>query len=104
MYLIRRFATNHRAFDSFVCPTCVKVNAGLVHMLSEALPWSEERRLRQKQIVCWYQKQSISEYKTVHENIDVLEYHFNSGSFGPDEYPNFSPVSFAPVDSLSFRL
>ena len=50
------------------------VESGLERM--EHVNWSDTQRLRQRQIVCWYEGASLNIRKAAAENIAVLESHF----------------------------
>jgi len=50
---------------------------GLQRMLKEASPWSEERKIRQRQNVCWYRRMSFNIEKTTEENAEVLQRHLD---------------------------
>ena len=50
------------------------LHRGLAKML-EIETWPPSRQKKQRQIVCWYQKHSLSVFKTANENIEVLQWH-----------------------------
>jgi hypothetical protein len=62
--------------DALVYDT--NVTNGMTRMLYNELPWTEKRKLRQRQVVCWYGHMSLSEDNTATENIDVMQRHINA--------------------------
>lgn len=54
------------------------VEQGLKRMLKDASPWSEERKTRQRQNVCWYRRMSFGTQKAPEENVKVLQQHLDS--------------------------
>ena len=75
------------------------VLAGLERMART--PWDEARRLRQRQIVCWYERTSMSVQKSAGQNIAVLEGHFREGA--REGHFRGAPVSLAPVSRACAR-
>jgi len=51
------------------------VTRGLQQAVDAELPWSDARRLRQRQVVCWLARRSLNVDKSAQENIDVLQAH-----------------------------
>jgi hypothetical protein len=60
---------------------------GLRRMVDFELPWSEHRKLRQRQVVCWYDRHSLKASNTGAQNVAVLQAHIDailSASAGSD--------------------
>ena len=53
------------------------VTRGMETMLRLAPHWDEERRRRQRQIVCWYEAHSLNVAKSARENLLVLQSHLS---------------------------
>lgn len=54
------------------------VNRGLHKIYDEAKNWTEHRKLRQRQIVCWLVDNSMNDHKSPTDNIAVLQRHFDA--------------------------
>ena len=54
------------------------VERGLSRMLRRELPWSEMRRERQRQVVCWYDRMSLKATGTGAQNIRVIQSHLDA--------------------------
>ena len=53
------------------------VERGMERMLKE-LPWSEEHKLRQRQVVCWYDRMCLKAVNTAAHNVGVLQAHLDA--------------------------
>jgi len=53
----------------------VDVMRGLRLMADHELPWSEERKRRQRQVVCWYERHSLKAANSGLANLAVLQAH-----------------------------
>lgn len=47
-------------------------------LLAEASPWPEDRKLRQRQIVWWYERHSLNVRKSARENVAVMQAHLRA--------------------------
>ena len=51
---------------------------GMARMLHKEIPWSEERKRRQRQVVCWYDRMSLKANNMPAENVAVLQAHIDA--------------------------
>ena len=51
---------------------------GLRRMTDSELPWSEERKRRQRQVVCWYERHSLKVANSGLANLAVLQAHIDA--------------------------
>ena len=56
---------------------------GMKRMLAGELPWSDERKRRQRQVVCWYQRMSLNVKKAAEEKLAVLQAHLDALELAP---------------------
>jgi hypothetical protein len=54
------------------------VERGMERMLRNELPWAEMRRVRQRQVVCWYDRMCLKDTNTAERNIEVLQAHIDA--------------------------
>merc|ERR1712228_487263 len=55
------------------------ITEGLAHMLEPSVsPWPEQRKLRQRQLACWYRRMALDVAKTAAENVQVLQMHLDA--------------------------
>ena len=54
------------------------VRKGMRRIHRTELPWSDERKKRAQQIVCWYKSTSLHVSKSARENVAVLQGHLDA--------------------------
>ena len=56
----------------------VDVLRGMSRMLAHELPWSAERKRRQRQVVCWYDRMCLKATNTGEQNVKVVQAHVDA--------------------------
>ena len=51
---------------------------GMRRMVERELPWAEARKLRQRQIVCWYDRMALKVGNSARQNVAVLQAHIDA--------------------------
>ena len=51
---------------------------GMSRMLAHELPWSAERKRRQRQVVCWYDRMCLKATNTGEQNVKVVQAHVDA--------------------------
>lgn len=59
------------------------IGLGMRRMLQRELPWADERKRRQRQVVCWYRRMSLNVGKAAEENLAVLQAHLDALELTP---------------------